>query len=201
MVYNFFKQLFDFIFALFAIIFLLPVFVCLFIIIKITSRGPAVFKQIRAGKNGKPFTFYKFRTMKTEADPFGPSPKSGEDPRLTKIGNYLRKYSFDELPQLFNVLKGNMSLVGPRPLYVAQIAEWNDEQRKRLLVKPGITGLAQINGRGELTIEEKLAFDVEYVKEFSFMLDVKIIFITILQVLMGKSIYEKRYSKTQQTRG
>lgn len=201
MVYNFLKQFFDFVFALLAIIILLPVFVCLFLIIKITSRGPAVFKQIRAGKNGKPFAFYKFRTMKLDVEPFGPSPKSGEDPRLTKIGIFLRKYSFDELPQLFNVLKGNMSLVGPRPLYVSQIAEWNDEQRKRLLVKPGITGLAQINGRGELTIEEKLAFDVEYVKEFSFMLDVKIILITILQVLTGKSIYEKRYSRTQQTRG
>lgn len=188
-------------FSLIAILILLPVFVCLIILIKVTGRGPAIFKQIRAGKNGEPFTFYKFRTMKTDVEPFGPSPKTRQDPRLTKVGIFLRKYSFDELPQLFNVLKGNMSLVGPRPLYISQIAEWNQQQKKRLLVKPGITGLAQINGRGELTIEEKLAFDVEYVEKISFMLDAKIVFFTILHVLTGKSIYEKRYSKTQETRG
>ena len=190
----------DFIFSLLAVIILLPIFVLVVVLIKLSSRGPAIFKQPRAGKDGKPFTFYKFRTMKMDVDPFGPSPKSGQDPRLTKIGIFLRKYSLDELPQLFNVLKGDMSLVGPRPLYMAQMAEWNDEQKKRLLVKPGLTGLAQISGRGELTIERKLAFDVEYVVNVSFLLDLKIVFFTILQIFTGKSIYEKRYSQTQETR-
>jgi undecaprenyl phosphate N,N'-diacetylbacillosamine 1-phosphate transferase len=199
--YNFFKNLFDFLLALIAVIILLPVFVLVIILIRISGRGAAIFKQTRAGKDGKPFTFYKFRTMKMEVDPFGPSPKSGQDPRLTKIGIFLRKSSLDELPQLFNVIKGDMSLVGPRPLYMAQMAEWNDEQKKRLLVKPGLTGLAQINGRGELTVEQKLAFDVEYVQKTSFLLDFKIVLITILQVFTGKSIYEKKYSEKQDTRG
>jgi lipopolysaccharide/colanic/teichoic acid biosynthesis glycosyltransferase len=198
--YKILKNLFDFLSALFAVVILLPVFVVIIILIRISSKGPAIFCQTRAGKDGRPFTFYKFRTMKTDVDPFGPSPKSGQDPRLTKIGIFLRQSSLDELPQLLNVLKGDMSLVGPRPLYMAQIAEWNDEQKKRLLVKPGLTGLAQIRGRGELTIEQKLAFDVEYVRNVSFGLDLKIVLITILQVFAGKSIYEKKYSEKQDTR-
>jgi len=201
MLYKISKNVLDFLLSVLAIIILLPAFIVLIILIKASSKGPAVFKQTRAGKNGKPFTFYKFRTMKIDVDPFGPSPKSGADLRLTKTGIFLRKYSLDELPQLFNIVKGNMSFVGPRPLYVAQIAEWNEEQKKRLLVKPGLTGLAQIRGRGEITIEQKLAFDVEYVKTASFFLDLKIIFLTVLQVLTGKSIYEKKYSETQDTRG
>ncbi len=199
--YKKFKNLFDFLSALFAVIIFLPAFVVIIILIRISSKGPAIFSQTRAGKDGRPFTFYKFRTMKTDVDPFGPSPKSGQDPRLTKIGIFLRKSSLDELPQLLNVLKGDMSLVGPRPLYMAQMAEWNDEQKKRLLVKPGLTGLAQIRGRGELTIEQKLAFDVEYVRNVSFGLDLKIVLVTILQVFAGKSIYEKKYSEKQDTRG
>ena len=191
----------DFLLSLTAIIILLPVFLVIIIFIRLSSKGPAIFRQIRAGKNGIPFTFYKFRTMKMDVDPFGPSPKNGQDTRLTKIGIFLRKSSLDELPQLFNVLKGDMSLVGPRPLYIAQMAEWNDGQKKRLLVKPGITGLAQIRGRGEITIEQKLEYDVEYVQTASFFLDLKIILFTILQVFTGKSIYEKKYSETQDTRG
>ena len=137
----------------------------------------------------------------TDADPFGASPKSGEDSRLTKIGKFLREYSLDELPQLFNILKGDMSVVGPRPLYMSQIAEWNDRQKKRLLVKPGLTGLAQISGRGELTREEKLELDVRYVETASLWLDLKIILMTIRQVFARKNIYEKKYSKTEFTRG
>jgi lipopolysaccharide/colanic/teichoic acid biosynthesis glycosyltransferase len=201
MFYKLFKNLLDFLVSFLAIVLLLPLFLLIIILIKMSSKGPAVFKQTRAGKNGIPFTFYKFRTMKIDVDPFGPSPKSGQDPRLTKIGILLRKYSLDELPQLFNVFKGDMSIVGPRPLYVAQIAEWNDQQKKRLLVKPGLTGLAQIRGRGELTIEQKLEYDVEYVRNASFWLDLKIIFFTVFQVLAGVSIYEKKYSQTQDTRG
>lgn len=195
------KCFFDILIALLVTIFLLPLFVIIGILVKVSSKGPVIFKQERAGKNGKPFIFYKFRTMKTEVDPFGPSPKAADDPRLTKIGKFLREYSFDELPQLFNVLKGNMSIVGPRPLYLSQIDEWTDRQKKRLLVKPGLTGLAQISGRGELTREEKLELDVKYVETAGFWLDLKIILITIGQVFGRKSIYEKRYSKTELTRG
>jgi len=195
------KRLIDILLTLLAVVILLPVFVVLVIIIRLTSKGAAVFKQQRAGKNGKPFTFYKFRTMRTDADPFGASPKSGDDARLTKIGKFLREYSLDELPQLFNILKGEMSLVGPRPLYMQQIVEWDERQRRRLEVKPGLTGLAQISGRGELTCEEKLELDVKYVETTSFASDIKIIFATAMQVICRKSIYEGRYSKTEHTRG
>jgi lipopolysaccharide/colanic/teichoic acid biosynthesis glycosyltransferase len=201
MVYKFIKRLLDVFISLLAILILLPIFVIIIVAIKLGSRGPAIFRQTRAGKDGKPFTFYKFRTMKSDVDPFGASPKSEQDLRLTQTGISLREYSLDELPQFFNVLKGDMSLVGPRPLYLAQMAEWNDEQKKRLLVKPGLTGLAQISGRGEITKEEKLALDVEYVRKASLLLDFKIIFITFWHVLASKSIYEKRYSKTEETRG
>lgn len=187
--------------SLLATILLLPVFAVIIIAIKISSRGPAIFKQERAGKDGKPFIFYKFRTMRADVDPFGASPKSGDDLRLTRTGKLLREFSLDELPQLFNILKGDMSIVGPRPLYVSQMVEWNDRQKKRLLVKPGLTGLAQISGRGELTREEKLELDVKYVETASFLKDIKIILATVTHVFRRKSIYEKRYSQTEYTRG
>lgn len=195
------KRIFDLLISLPAVIILLPVFAVIIVAIRLGSKGPAIFKQERAGKKGKPFIFYKFRTMKTDVDPFGPSPKSGDDLRLTRIGKFLREHSLDELPQLFNVLKGDMSIVGPRPLYVAQMAEWDQRQKKRVLVKPGLTGLAQISGRGGLTREEKLRLDVEYVETAGFFTDVKIILATIAQVLGRKGIYEKRYSKTEHIRG
>jgi lipopolysaccharide/colanic/teichoic acid biosynthesis glycosyltransferase len=195
------KQFIDLIISLIATVILLPVFAAIIIAIRVGSKGAAVFKQERAGKDGKPFTFYKFRTMKVDVDPFGSSPKSCDDPRLTKIGKFLREYSLDELPQLLNVLKGDMSIVGPRPLYISQMAEWNERQKKRLLVKPGLTGLAQISGRGELTREEKLELDVKYVETAGFWVDIKIILTTLAQVFSRKSIYEKRYSQTEYTRG
>jgi lipopolysaccharide/colanic/teichoic acid biosynthesis glycosyltransferase len=201
MVYKTIKRLFDFLISLAAMIILLPVFIVIILSIRLSGRGPAFFRQIRAGKNGRPFTFYKFRTMKIDVDPFGASPKSDKDERLTKTGIFLRKTSLDELPQLLNILKGDMSLVGPRPLYMEQMAEWDSEQKKRLFVRPGLTGLAQISGRGELTREAKLAYDVEYVRKASFLFDSKIIFLTIVQVLTGKNIYEKKYSQTEETRG
>jgi lipopolysaccharide/colanic/teichoic acid biosynthesis glycosyltransferase len=117
------------------------------------------------------------------------------------VGEFLREYSLDELPQLFNVLKGDMSIVGSRPLYVSQMAEWDDRQKKRLLVKPGLTGLAQISGRGGLTREEKLELDVKYVETAGLLTDIKIILATIAQVFVRKNIYEKRYSQTEFTRG
>ncbi len=195
------KRLFDITLSVSAIIVLLPVFVVIIIAIRVSGKGAAVFKQQRAGKDGKPFTFYKFRTMKVDVDPFGSSPKSGDDQRLTKVGKLLREYSLDELPQLFNVLKGNMSIVGPRPLYVLQMAEWNERQKKRLLVKPGLTGLAQMSGRGELTREEKLELDVKYVETANLCLDIQIILRTTAQVFGRKNIYEKKYSNTEETRG
>jgi lipopolysaccharide/colanic/teichoic acid biosynthesis glycosyltransferase len=194
------KRLFDIILSLPVIVILLPVFVITVIAIRVSGKGPAMFKQERAGKNGRPFVFYKFRTMKLDVDPFGASPKSSEDPRLTRIGKLLREYSLDELPQLFNVLKGDMSIAGPRPLYVSQMSEWNERQKKRLLVKPGLTGLAQISGRGGLTREQKLELDVKYVETAGFLADTKIILTTVAQVFGRKNIYEKRYSETEFTR-
>ena len=198
---NLAKRFFDLLISVPVTIVLLPVIAIIAVVIRLTSKGPAIFKQQRAGKNAKPFTFYKFRTMCLDVDAFGPSPKSAQDPRLTKIGRSLREYSLDELPQLFNVLKGDMSIVGPRPLYVSQVAEWNKRQKKRLLVKPGLTGLAQISGRAGLTQEEKLDLDVKYVERASFFTDIKIILATFRRVFGRKGIYEKRYSKTEYTRG
>ncbi len=195
------KRIFDILLSFPALVILSPVFVVIALAVKLAGKGAAVFTQERAGRYGKPFTFYKFRTMRIDADPFGPSPKSGTDPRLTKIGKFLREYSLDELPQLFNVLKGDMSIVGPRPLYVSQMAEWNERQKKRLLVKPGLTGLAQISGRGELRREEKLELDVEYVEKTNLWLDIKIILATMGRLFTRKGIYEKRYSQTEHTRG
>jgi lipopolysaccharide/colanic/teichoic acid biosynthesis glycosyltransferase len=195
------KRVLDIALSLLAGLILLPIFVVVTAMVKLSSRGPAVFKQERAGRDGKPFMFYKFRTMRVEVNPFGPSPKSADDPRFTKTGRFLREYSLDELPQLFNVLKGDMSVVGPRPLYVSQIAEWNERQKKRLQVKPGLTGLAQVCGRGGLTVEEKLELDVKYVETKSLLLDLKIIMQTIGQIFRPKGIYEKRYSQKESTRG
>jgi len=195
------KRVLDILIAITAMIILFPAFAAIWIAVKLSSKGPVIFMQERAGKNSKPFVFYKFRTMKPDVEPFGSSPKSGEDPRLTKVGRFLREYSLDELPQLFNILKGDMSIVGPRPLYISQIPEWNERQKKRLLVKPGLTGLAQIGGRAELTREEKLEFDVKYVETASLFTDIRIILATIAYVFKRKNIYEKSYSQAEYTRG
>jgi len=199
--YAIFKRVFDIVVSLVVLLVLCPVFIVIVIAIRFGSKGPAIFKQERAGRNARPFVFYKFRTMRTDADPFGASPKAGDDPRITKVGKLLREYSLDELPQLFNVLKGEMSLVGPRPLYVSQMAEWDERQKKRLLVKPGLTGLAQVSGRGGLMREQKFEFDVEYVEKASFWLDIKIIFKTAKQAIFRKNIYENKYSENEITRG
>jgi len=199
--YNVCKRGFDILISLLAAVVLSLPLAVIVIAIRLGSKGPAIFRQERAGENGRPFTFYKFRAMRADVDPFGPSPKSCEDPRLTKVGKFLREYSLDELPQLFNVLKGDMSIVGPRPLYLSQIAEWDERQKKRLQVSPGLTGLAQIQGRAELTREEKLELDVKYVETANFWLDCKIVLATLTAVLRRKSIYEKRYSQTECTRG
>ncbi|MBL7185125.1 MAG: sugar transferase [Phycisphaerae bacterium] len=198
--FNVLKRGLDILVAVSALIILWPFLVAIGLIIRLSSKGPAVFRQERAGRNGRPFVFYKFRTMRADVDPFGPSPKMGDDPRLTRIGKFLREYSLDELPQLYNILKGDMSVVGPRPLYLSQIQEWSERQKKRLWVRPGLTGLAQISGRGRITREEKLELDVRYVETASLSGDLRIVLATITQVFGRKDIYEKRYSQTEYTR-
>ena len=177
-----------------------PFVLILALMIRRGSPGPAIFRQARAGKDGRAFTLLKFRTMRTDVDPFGDSPESSADPRLTGLGRRLRETSLDELPQLFNVLRGEMSLVGPRPLYMQQIAEWSPRHRGRLLVKPGLTGLAQINGRGSITIEEKLEWDVRYVETASLRNDVGILWYTLLGLVKRSGIYEVQYSRTRARR-
>lgn len=186
--------------GLLALIAALPLMGVLAWLIRRDSPGPALFRQTRAGKNGRAFSLLKFRTMRSDVDPFGDSPQSGADPRITSLGRRLRELSLDELPQLFNVVQGRMSLVGPRPLYLQQMAEWDRRQRGRLLVKPGLTGLAQINGRGELTIEQKLEWDVRYVENVGFGLDLRIIRQTVLSLWKSEGIYEVRYSAGQTRR-
>lgn len=195
------KRGFDLLISVPTAIILLPLMTVIAVIIRLSSKGSAIFRQKRAGKNGKPFIFYKFRTMRADVDPFGSSPKSVGDPRLTKVGKFLREYSLDELPQLFNIIKGDMSMVGPRPLYLSQIPEWNERQKKRLCVKPGLTGLAQISGRGRITKEEKLELDVRYVETASLWGDIKIVLATIIRVFGRKDIYEEKYSQSEFTRG
>jgi lipopolysaccharide/colanic/teichoic acid biosynthesis glycosyltransferase len=197
---NIVKRVFDILVAAVCLVVLLPVLLAITVAIRLSSRGPALFVQERAGQGGRPFTLYKFRTMRLDADPFGPSPKSGDDPRLVPVGRWLREHSLDELPQLVNVLKGDMSLIGPRPLYVAQIAEWDERQRQRLNVRPGLTGLAQISGRGALTREEKLELDIAYVERAGLWLDMRIFWATVVQVVGRTEIYEERYSRMEWTR-
>jgi undecaprenyl phosphate N,N'-diacetylbacillosamine 1-phosphate transferase len=193
------KRAMDIILSFLALAGLSPLLLIIILLIRLGSRGPAIFRQARAGRGGKPFMMYKFRTMRTDTDPYAPSPHGGDDPRVTRLGRLLRRLSLDELPQLWNVLKGDMSLVGPRPLYERQAADWNDRQRKRLLVRPGLTGLAQVSGRGQLTIEDKLELDVQYVEKQSFRLDAGIVLKTIAQVLFstGRN-YERRYSRDKE---
>ncbi len=150
------KRVFDIVVALLLVVALGPLMGLIAVAIRLGSPGRAIFRQRRAGRGGKPFVMLKFRTMRTDVDPYGHSPHSAEDQRLTKLGRRLRETSLDELPQLFNVLAGQMSIVGPRPLYERQAARWDERQRRRLEVRPGITGYAQVYGRGELTHEDKI---------------------------------------------
>ncbi len=199
--YPLLRRAFDLLTAGLLLVILSPLLLALIVALRLSSPGPAIFRQQRAGKGGKPFTLYKFRTMRLDSDPFGPSPKSGADPRLTRLGRFLREYSLDELPQLVNIVRGDMAIIGPRPLYIAQMAEWNERQRKRLFVQPGLTGLAQISGRGELTVEEKLELDVQYVEQMGLRLDARILFATSARVFARQGIYERRYSQAEDTRG
>ena len=194
------KRLFDIVAILLFSPLILVISAVIAIIIRVGSGPGVIFRQQRVGRDMKPFILYKFRTMRTDIDPFGPSPKTGCDPRLTMVGRFLRLTSLDELAQFWNVIKGDMSLVGPRPLYMEQARQWNQRQQRRIEVKPGLTGLAQISGRGGLAHEEKIELDVRYVERQSLLLDARILLATVFKVLCPKDIYEKKYSRTHDTR-
>ncbi|MDD2496746.1 MAG: sugar transferase [Desulfitobacteriaceae bacterium] len=183
------KRLMDIIFSVVLIILLSPVGVFLAVLIKITSPGEVLFKQLRLGQSGKIFNMYKFRTMIQGAQNMGSGMYLEEnDSRITPLGKWLRKTSLDELPQLFNVLKGEMSLVGPRPAPLHHLAVYNEVQKKRLLMKPGITGWAQVKGRNEVLWPERIKYDLWYLKNYSFFLDLKIIWATVTMVFFQKGI-------------
>lgn len=183
---QFLKPVFDFIFSIGLIIILLPLLIILFLILLISLREFPIFFQQRPGKNEQIFTMMKFKTMRSaEYQGFEPNL---EILRMTKASKFIRDTSLDELPELFNVLKGDMSIIGPRPLLVEYLLKYNKTQRKRHEVKPGITGLAQINGRNSLKWEEKFIFDIEYVENISFLLDLKILTKTIIKVLKRSNI-------------
>lgn len=193
------KRWFDIVCSVIALIVFGPLMVLIAVLVRLDSPGDPIFRQLRVGYHGRVFQMLKFRTMRIGVEPYGVSPHVGSDPRLTRLGRYLREKSLDELPQLFNVLGGTMSLVGPRPLYERQAAKWNDHQRRRLEVSPGITGYAQVFGRGAITHEDKIDLDVYYVEHWSFVLDLKILVKTVLSILGGHAdIYEQRYSKDRQ---
>ncbi|MDW8002954.1 MAG: sugar transferase [Deltaproteobacteria bacterium] len=180
------KRLFDIVLSLVGLIILSPLFLVISILVYIKMGRPILFKQVRIGFKGKTFTLYKFRTMTNAKDSYGNLLPDAE--RLTDFGRWLRRTSLDELPQLWNVLKGDLSFVGPRPLLPEYLPFYTPEQAKRHDVKPGITGWAQINGRNALTWEEKFKLDAWYVENRSFWLDLKILFRTLIEVVTGQGI-------------
>ncbi len=183
------KRLFDFVAAVLAILLLSPLLGLIALAILISDGGPVFFRQERVGKDGKRFRVFKFRTMITDAESKGLFTHEN-DPRITRIGKLLRRWSLDELPQLLNVLLGHMSLVGPRPTLPYQVEKYDARQHGRLLVRPGITGLAQVKGRNALTWPEKIELDLEYIQRMSFWLDLKIIFLTIPALFQKKALYK-----------
>lgn len=183
------KRMFDFILSLLALIILSPLLLLLGILVLIKLGKPIIFKQQRPGLNEEIFTMYKFRTMKDLIDSEGRS--LSDEERLTRFGKFLRSTSLDELPELWNVVKGDMSLVGPRPLLVEYLDLYNDEQKRRHEARPGITGWAQVNGRNSISWEEKFNLDIYYVDNRSFLLDLKIIFLTIKKVFIREGINQE----------
>ncbi|HZG86170.1 sugar transferase [Paenibacillus sp.] len=194
------KRLFDIIVSLIGIILCLPVFSVIALLIKLDSKGPVIFKQKRIGQHGVPFQMYKFRSMVVDAEELkaklvsqneadGPVFKIKSDPRVTRVGHFIRKYSLDELPQLFNVLFGSMSLIGPRPPLPQEVEQYSDHQWRRLDLLPGITGLWQVSGRSDLSFEEWVSLDIYYIQHWSFGLDLKILLRTVPVVLFSKGAY------------
>ena len=194
--YLFLKRVIDKVVSLLGIVFLLPIFLIVAIAIKLEDpKGKVFFSQLRCGKNNQLFPMYKFRSMVSNAEELleelkllnemdGPAFKIKEDPRITKVGKFIRKTSIDELPQLFNVLKGNMSLVGPRPPIPSEVVEYNDYQMQRLLVKPGLTCIWQVSGRNNVGFEEWIDMDLHYIENRNIFMDLKLIFMTV-GVLFG----------------
>lgn len=182
----FFKRFLDFTLSLIAIILLSPIYLIVAILVRVKLGSPVIFKQERPGKDEKIFKMYKFRSMTSEIDENGNL--LPDEVRLTSFGKKLRATSLDELPELFNILKGDMSIVGPRPLLKKYLPLYTSEQRKRHYVKPGLTGLAQISGRNSITWEDKFNLDINYVNTISFNLDLKIIILTVKSVLKKEGI-------------
>lgn len=187
------KRIMDIILSIIGIVILIPIYLIIVLAIKLDSKGPTIFKQVRAGKDNVPFKIYKFRTMIVNAEKKRELKINAEDienfvfqsksdNRITKVGEVLRKTSLDEIPQLFNVLIGNMSLVGPRPEIPDVVKVYPEEYKQRLLVTPGITGLAQISGRGEIELGKTVYYDLTYIKNFSVIYDIKILIGTVLSV-------------------
>lgn len=186
MIYKYIKRILDIISSLLAIIILSPLLAVTAVLVKTKLGSPVLFRQERPGKDEKIFTLMKFRTMTDERD------KNGEllpdEVRLTKFGKFLRSTSIDELPELFNILKGDMSVIGPRPLLVEYIPRYNEHQHRRHEVRPGLSGWAQVNGRNTVSWEDKFDMDVHYVDNYSLAMDVKILFMTVLNVLKREGI-------------
>ncbi|KEI97525.1 sugar transferase [Clostridium botulinum A2B7 92] len=194
------KRFSDIILSLIGIIILSPIYLILFLWIKLDSKGPALFKQVRVGKDNKDFVIYKFRTMVVDAEKKKKIDlqiedisnfvfQSKSDNRITKAGKFLRKTSLDEIPQLFNVLRGNMTLVGPRPEIPDVVKHYPNEYNQRLLVTPGITGLAQVSGRGEIELGKTVYYDLTYIKNFSVWYDIKILFQTVFKVFKNEGAF------------
>ena len=192
---RFLKRPLDFILSLMAIIVLSPVLMIVAFLVRVKLGSPVLFKQKRPGLNEKIFTMYKFRTMTDEKDENGEL--LPDSVRLTKFGRMLRSTSLDELPELFNILKGDMSIVGPRPLLIQYLELYNDHQKRRHEVRPGLSGHAQVNGRNAISWEDKFNLDVEYVDNVSFIGDWKIIFLTIKKVFIKEGISQEGQETVQ----
>lgn len=187
--YDFSKRVFDICASLLAIIVLAIPMLIVAVCVKMDSRGPILYRQERVGKNGKAFMLYKFRSMRTDAEKHGAKWAEYDDDRCTRIGKFLRKTHIDELPQLFNILSGDMSVVGPRPerdCFYTEFESYIEGFSQRLCVKPGLSGLAQISGGYDLTPEQKILFDLEYIEKRNFWFDIKIIFMTFIVVFSLK---------------
>lgn len=198
--YKYIKRGMDFAVAFVALLFLSPLMLIVSILIKINRDGPVLFKQKRPGLNGKIFTVYKFRTMSVKThDPNGRELSDFE--RMSKIGSLLRKTSVDEIPQFINILKGDMSFIGPRPLLTEYLELYTPEQMRRHEVRPGISGWAQINGRNTITWEEKFRYDVEYVDKMSLKMDIYILIKTVLNVLKQDGINSGEANTMEKFRG
>jgi len=193
------KRIIDVMGALFGIIILSPVYILVSFLVYRNLGSPIIFRQPRPGKNGKVFEMMKFRSMLDKTNKWGEVLPDEE--RLTSFGMKLRSTSLDELPELFNVLKGEMSLVGPRPLLVEYLELYSEEQNKRHNMKPGITGLAQIKGRNSISWSEKLKYDVEYVEKFNILLDIKILFMTIYKVIKKEGISQEGHVTIENFKG